>query len=271
MNESYPIIEYILTLINEDLGLSYLFKAIRAYDTKNLPVPLEMTYFTVSCEQNRNTFFENDENQPCVKNTITIRLNCFAPLRRIPYMSHGICEIVVKFISDHFMSVIKSATIGETQYDSEVKAFMVPCTIVLDVLSCPGENSQYEELADASVYFCKSHIYDNDIHLSESDRSFLNSPYVIGEYTGDGSDGFMNILLDFKPTMVIVYRNAYHPTICDYEANITRCYFGIAIGSTYSKALTTTATGFRVRNTINPGTGTFLNESDASYTYIAFR
>ncbi len=271
MIESYEILQNILTLINEDLGLSFLCQAIKAYDTKNLPIPLDMTYFTVSCEENKNTYYEDDTAQQCMKNTVTIRLNCFAPLRRIPYMSHGLCEIAVKFISDHYMPYVKSAQVGETQYDSEVKAFKVPCTIVLEIISCPGENSENSELADSSKYFCKDHIYDTSIHLSESDRSFLNSPYVIGEYTGDGSDGFMNILLDFRPSMVIAYRNSYHPTICDYTAKFTRCYFGIAIGSTYSKALTTTANGFRVRNTVGSETGTYLNEADANYTYIAFR
>jgi len=271
MIETYSILQNILTLINEDLGLSFLCKAIKAYDTKNLPIPLEITYFTVSCEENKNTYYENDEAQQCMKNTVTIRLNCFAPLRRIPYMSHGICEIAVKFIADHYMPAVKSATVGETEYDSEVKAFKVPCTMVLEFISCPAENTQYSELSDASQYFCKDHISDPNIHLTAEDRTYLDSPCVTGTYTGDGVSDGKYITLGFRPTCVFVYRHAQHLTTYDPSSKISTCNFVLCARTTYIRGVVLTDTGFRVRTISSSGVITPMNDSGVAYTYIAFR
>ena len=271
MLESYEILQNILTLINEDLGLSYLCKAIKAYDTKNLPIPLEMTYFTVSCEENNCSYFEDETTQQCMKNTVTIKLNCFAPLRRIPYMSHGICEIVVKFISDHYMPAVKSASVGETQYDSEVKAFKVPCTIVLEYLSCPGENSQNTEFAETSSYFCKTHISDTAAHLTEKDRTYLNAPFVTGTYTGDGVEDGKAVNLGFKPRFVLIFRNGRHAAYYRVEDGFSTSHIAIAAGSTATRGISITSTGFKVLNVTANEITTQVNLKGDKYTYIAFR
>lgn len=271
MTETYEILETILKLINEDLGLSFLCQAIKAYDTKNLQIPIKMTCFTVACEENKVTYFENESLEACEKNTVKIRINCFAPLRRVPYMSHALSETVMDFVCDYFMPQVTNCTIGNTEYDDEVKAYKISCYMTLEYERCAAEGTQNEELNTASNLFCKSHLNDENIHVSETDRVYLNEPYVIGSYVGNGTDDFLHITLSFVPSMVIVYRNAYHPASYSTSENTTNCYFGIAVGSTYSKAVTTTDTGFRVRNTITTNASTLLNELDGKYTYIAFR
>ena len=271
MRETYGILENILKLINEDLGLEFLCRAIKAYDTKNLPIPLETTYFTVSCEENKCSYFEDETTQQCMKNTVTIRLNCFAPLRRIPYMSHGICEIAVKFISDSYMPYVKSSRVGETQYDSEVKAFRVPCTIVLEYLSCPGEGSQNTELNEASQYFCKTHIADSAAHLSENDRKYLQPPLVTGTYTGDGAEDGKTITLGFRPAFVMVFRNSRVASYYRESDGFSTSHLAIAAGSTNTRGISITSTGFNISNITTNDIATQVNVKGDKYTYIAFR
>ncbi|MBQ8502683.1 MAG: hypothetical protein IJ491_00195 [Clostridia bacterium] len=175
MTETYPILEKIVSCINEDLGLEAFCKAIKAYDNKSLPIPIQSTYFTVAAEENKSAFFENDSSELCENNTITIRINCFAPLRRIPYMSHGFAEIVMDYLCDEFAPNVVSCSIGNTEYDSEVKAFKISCFLTLRYELCAGENSGNSDLATASGLFCKSHLTNESIHLSEEDRTFLDA------------------------------------------------------------------------------------------------
>ena len=61
MQYSNNIITRLIEYINEDDNLSSLGIAIRAFDTRGLPVPINETYFSFSCKENSVVFEKNED------------------------------------------------------------------------------------------------------------------------------------------------------------------------------------------------------------------
>ena len=60
MQYSNNLITRLIGYINEDDNLSNLGIAIRAFDTRGLPVPINETYFSFSCKENSVSFGSDD-------------------------------------------------------------------------------------------------------------------------------------------------------------------------------------------------------------------
>lgn len=128
MQSSTNLITNLIAFINEDDTLSKLGKAIRAYDTEGLPVPIRETYFSLSCKENSVTFKEVD-SVPEAHSVIVIRLNCFSPLGKSAYSAHNLTEKVTMGLCRKFRSSISSFTIGDTEYDDDVKSYKITSLI----------------------------------------------------------------------------------------------------------------------------------------------
>lgn len=125
MQYSNNLITRLIGYINEDDNLSSLGIAIRAFDTRGLPVPINETYFSFSCKENSVTFGSDDTGSPAEKNSITIRMSCFSPLKKSAFSAHNLTEKIVDAISDKFAQNITGFSIGETQYDDDVKSYKI--------------------------------------------------------------------------------------------------------------------------------------------------
>lgn len=125
MQYSGNLITRLIAFINESDNLSSLGKAIRAYDTSGLPVPINETYFSFSCLENSTTFLKDEENGRVQENKITIKMNCFSPLKKSAYYAHTLTEKVISSICNEFADCITGFTIGETQYDDDVKSYKI--------------------------------------------------------------------------------------------------------------------------------------------------
>lgn len=126
---STNLITDIIEFINKDDKLSLLGKAIRAYDTEGLPVPIRETYFSFSCEKNTLTIIENEDGSKGEENKIAIRLNCFSPLSKSAYGAHSIAERVTNGLCESFKDAITSFSVGDTQYDNDVKSYKISAII----------------------------------------------------------------------------------------------------------------------------------------------
>lgn len=125
MQYSNNLITRLIEYINEDDSLSSLGIAIRAYDTQGLPVPINETYFSFSCKENSVVFSKDETDSPTEKNTITIKMSCFSPLKKSAFSAHNLTEKIIDAISEKFADDISGFSIGETQYDDDVKSYKI--------------------------------------------------------------------------------------------------------------------------------------------------
>ena len=129
MQYSNNLITRLINFINEDDALSGLGIAIRAYDTVGLPVPINETYFSFSCQENSTVFSKDAENSPERKDSLTINMSCYSPLKKSAFSAHNLTEKIVDAVSEKFRNNISSFTIGATQYDDDVKSYKITSRI----------------------------------------------------------------------------------------------------------------------------------------------
>lgn len=125
MQYSNNLITRLIEYINEDDNLSPLGIAIRTFDTQGLPVPINETYFSFSCKENSVTFSENEDGSLTEKNSLTIKMSCFSPLKKSAFSAHNLTEKIIDAISVRFSGNISGFSIGETQYDDDVKSYKI--------------------------------------------------------------------------------------------------------------------------------------------------
>lgn len=125
MQYSNNLITRLIEFINEDDSLSSLGKAIRAYDTRGLPVPINETYFSFSCQENSTSYSLGEENVIVAESKVIIKMSCFSPLKKSAYSAHSLTERIIGAICSKFAGSISGFTIGETQYDDDVKSYKI--------------------------------------------------------------------------------------------------------------------------------------------------
>lgn len=128
MKSVYGIISDFMEQIDNSMLLSVMCKQIRAYEGENLPVPIKRIYFSYSGESNRVTFFTNENGKKMEKNDITVRINCFSPLSMAPTGAHILSETILIFLAISNENITE-IHIGDTEYDSDVDAYKIPCRI----------------------------------------------------------------------------------------------------------------------------------------------
>lgn len=265
------IIDRLIKCINDDFGILSLCTAVRGYEADNLPIPIRKTYFSLVPEENKVTYFENDNKEYCQKFSVTIRMNCFAPLSRKSTATQALAEAVLDFVSDTFPDEIRSYVIGDMEYDDNVKAYRVTCRLFMEYEICAADSSSSDGVTVPSNFFCKTHVTDTTMHLTEKEHNYISEILVTGTYTGTGTGKSNAVTLGFRPKCVLICRHNYHPTYFDQTNIIIKNYAGFAFGTRGSRGVSMTSTGFTVSQTETTGTQTLLNEADVTYNYIAFK
>ena len=123
MKSSAEIINKIKNAINGDVDLNDGCEAVRAFEKTTLPVPLKKTYFSLSCEDNTLTKGTPDTNR------ISIRMTCFTPLTKPAYYANETAEKIFTYMEEIFSDDLVSYSIGETDYDDDVRAYKVICRL----------------------------------------------------------------------------------------------------------------------------------------------
>ena len=265
------IIDRIITCINEDFDIPGICTAIRGYEADSLPIPITKTYFSIVPEENKVTYFENDNLEYCQKFSITIRLNCFAPMRRKSTATQALAEAVLDLVNDTFPDEIRGYTIGDMDYDDKIKAYRVTCRLYLEYETCAAESSSSDAVKVPANFFCKTHVTDTDAHLTAKEHDYLNEIFVTGTYTGTGTGNSNAIVLGFRPKCVLVCRHNYHLTYFDQTNFLQKNYAGMAFGTRGSRGVSLNSTGFTITQAETQYTQTLLNETDVTYNYIAFK
>lgn len=245
--------------------------AIRGFDTKDLPIPLKKIYLSFVPEKNTVSYFEDDNKEFCQKNEATIRMSCYSPLTALASDTHILIEEVLTFLNETYITEISGYTIGETEYDDEVKAFRTVCKVFYEREACPAKDSTNTTVTDPHNFFCKTHVTDKDIHITAKEHQKYNEPFVTGTYTGDGYDIEQVITLGFKPKLLFIFRQGYPTSVFDSDLLSLKNYCGFSFGGKNSKNLHITTTGFYVLDRQTFETETRLNEDGIVYVYVAFK
>jgi len=264
------IIETMIDNINNELK-PVSCSAIRGFDTKGLPIPLKKTYLSFVPEKNTVSYFEDNNKEFCQKNDVTIRMTCFSPLVSIASETHILLEEVLTFLNEKYLTEISGYTIGETEYDDEVKAFRIVCKIFYERESCPAPDSSNPSITEPQNFFCKTHVTDKSIHITAAEHAKYNEPFVTGTYTGHGYDVKQTINLGFRPKLLFIFRQGSPTSVFENDILFLKNYFGFSFDGKSSKNLTVTSTGFDVLDKVASKTETRLNEDGAVYAYVAFK
>lgn len=264
------IIETMIENINSEWEPSDC-TAIRGFDTKGLPIPLKKIYLSFVPEKNTVSYFEDNNKEFCQKNEVTIRMTCFSPLVSVASETHILLEEVLTFLNEKYLTEISGYTIGETEYDDEVKAFKIECRIFYERESCPAPDSLNPSITEPQSFFCKTHVKDTDIHITAQEHAKYNEPFVTGTYTGHGYDAEHKINLGFRPQLLFIFRQGTPPGVYESDINFFKNYCGFSFGGKSSKNLHITSTGFYVIDRVCSETETRLNEDGAVYAYVAFK
>lgn len=115
-----------------------------------------------------------------------------------------------------------------------------------------------------------SHISDNNLHLTLSEKHRVSSPYTIFTNYGSGENNFA-YNIDFEPKMVVIFK-ADTPVVTTVS-NSPKVNFAIVTprGSTGGAALSGSMLTVRQSSTLENGVFYNLNEEDAAYVIICFR
>lgn len=269
---SGSLIDQIIETVNSEILIALFSKAFRGYSREQLAIPINKIYLSFVPDEMKITYFEDENANNCKNTQFNLRMTVYAPSTRRGEQVQAIAELVADFLADIYIGELQGYTIGDISYNDGVNALTLTAVFRFTYNECPLDDT--DSLVSSVIpesFFCKSHVNNSDVHLSESDRTYLDSPFVIGSYTGNGDSAGLEVNLGFRPKLIMIYRNSYHISSYSASDGISNCYFGAAIGTTYTRGLIILDNGFRVKTVVTSSATTHLNDEGGAYTYIAFR
>ncbi len=128
MQSATALIDSFIKILTESSVLGETCQAIRAYESKNLPVPIKKTYFSFSAAENSLDCSADSDGSKTETNTVKIAVSCFIPLKLSPAVVHNLAESVMLILMNSDDG-ITGFTVGKTEYDSDVDAFRINCEL----------------------------------------------------------------------------------------------------------------------------------------------
>ena len=247
------------------------------YPNVKKAVPLKKITVAVGFEKMEITdsFEANDsgvlnENEYCRQALITLRFTIHAPFS----MGGNACneayaDIVNCLCFDSALEIIEMGCKGISQ-DRETDAFVLKASLICSASFCPAEETglSFPSFMDKTL-LCGSHIRNASIHLTQSEKEFLQNPVIYGVYYGDG-DTEIDINLGFEPKAVKVFADN-KPPVC-YENSLTCLYSASAYDNKGTTGLEITSTGFTAKSGATHQQGNavpYLDKAGVTYWYEA--
>ncbi len=252
------------------------------YPPQAKAVPLKNSIVSVGLNEVSITdlFTENENGELvreeyCRKADMHITLGIHVPAALGGSTCHDVFTKVVDYMTFSSDFNIVSSTCGSVTSDRNTESLVMNADIQIEAEFCPADSTgiNFNSFIDKTL-FCKTHMADNDIHVSSTDRELWNEPCVSGTYTGGGA-GTKTISLGFTPKFVFVFALGAGAIGIDWTEQKGTVYFGYA-GSknTSSSAVTCTTNGFKVHNGTSyevQNVYPLLNEAGVTYVYYAVK
>lgn len=262
----------------EELGY---IRFLTEYPAVKKAIPLKYTTVAVGIESMEivDSFVENDEgvlveNEYCRQAKIKLRLSIHAPYSLGGEACHdAFTDIIDCLTFASGLDILNSGCEGVVS-DRDTDAFVLSAWAMVNASLCPAESSSLDFPSFISKeLLCASHINDESRHLSETQLTYLNQPFVSGTYFGTG-DSSRSISLGFEPSVVIVVANGFPLLYSNHAAQENRAYSAVGLREGATLGIEVTSSGFRVRSTdtvSSRGTSPLLNDLGTTYYYLAFR
>ena len=278
MNELINLSENIVSFLSEKENLSDIDFVTEFPNTKKA-VPLKRVTVAVGIHSLEITdSFAEDENgvlqrqEYCRSAQIRLRFTVHTPYS----MGGGACHrtfarVTDTLIFDSGLDITKTESEKITE-DRDTDALVLTGYASLSSSLCPADECEgdFPAFFDKTL-FCSSHITNTDIHLSSSEKQFLDEPFITGTYYGTG-EGEMTKALLFTPSCVIITANNY--PVISVNNGVEETYFAFCMTGAHSLGAQIVTNGFKVYNGsayASQGVTPKLNESGVTYKYMVFR
>ncbi len=226
-----------------------------------------------------DSFSENDdgvliENEYCRQANIKLRLSIHVPYSEGGEGCHkAFTDIIDCLTFASGLNILSSGCEGIAS-DRDTDAFVLNAWISVKASLCPAESSDISFPSFISKdLICGSHINDQSIHLNQTQKEFLDTPFVFGSYFGTGSAS-KSISLGFSPSVVIVAANGLPMMHANHSDGQNYALMGVAFQGGSTLGVEVTSTGFRVKDGDSVSARNCyprLNELATTYFYIAFK
>ncbi len=255
MNEISALPSNIVTWLKGREELSDIY-FMTEFPAVKKAVPLKKTTVAVGIGGMEiiDSFSENEngelvENERCRQARIKLRLSIHAPFSMGGVECHDAFTEIIDCLSFDSALDIDESGCYDIIADRDTDAFVLSAWVTVNASLCPAVSSEnaFPSFLNKEL-FCGSHINNTEIHLSQAQQEFLQTPFETGSYFGTGS-ATRTVSLGFKPRVVIIFARGYPMIYFDSSTGKSYAYGGVAMeeGSTWGIELTTT--GFKVRNT----------------------
>ncbi len=252
------------------------------YPPQAKAVPLRNSIVSVGLAEVKITdlFRENEDgelvrDEYCRQADIHIVLGIHVPDALGGSTCHEVFSTIVDYLTFSSDLNIISSTCEHVTSDRNTESLVMNADIHIGAEFCPADETGLNFQSFASkTFFCKHHMDDMSLHISDDERESWNSPCVIGSYIGSGL-ATRSINLGFEPKFVFAFALGYSPFGVDFEKQEGQIYFGYSVSDLHgSTCVECTSNGFRVHNgssyevdNVTP----ILNEIGYTYFYFAVK
>lgn len=128
MTSAYELIGQLMNKVSTEMSGDESFVAVRAFEMKALPIPLDSIYLSFSPEKITVSYPEEDGEYK-KRTDIEICINCFAPLSKKAHNAERLAENVMKFINGKYAENVAGYTIDGAVYEGNVRAYKIKSLI----------------------------------------------------------------------------------------------------------------------------------------------
>ncbi|MDR2753034.1 MAG: hypothetical protein LBB50_01845 [Oscillospiraceae bacterium] len=263
-----------LGTLEQTQGITFLTE----FPAQNKAVPLRSPIVAVGLNSVNiaDKFVANDDGvlerqEYCRAAQLRLRLGVHVPFAEGGARCHEIFTLVLDMLTFASDLCLKASGCKEVTAHRDTDAFVLEAWADVEADFCPAESTG---LTLASFLpkdlLCGSHISDAAIHLSGGERAWVDSPFYVGAYAGNGA-ATRTEDLGFRPRAIFVAAVQFPPVHPVFSTG-TSAYFGFAAGSYGTMGVELISTGFRLLGGGSYALGTTtpaLNVSGTQYFYFA--
>lgn len=247
------------------------------YPPVNKAVPLRRIIVAVGIDNIEivDKFVANDDGvlerqEYCRLARIKANLSICVPFSKGGHKCHDIFTRITNALTFRTnLNILESGCV-QIKSDRDTDALVMTGWFLMEADFCPAESTDenFASFLDKEL-MCGSHIRNETIHVTQSDKQKWNEQFVVGSYFGSG-ESTQTVELGFRPSFVFAFVPGFPSVRVNFTAATAKTYF--AIGSEFSTSgVVLTEKGFRITSGTVGGATLALNELGISYSYIAFK
>ena len=173
------------------------FEAVFAYDGRVSPVPIDKTYIAFSTNGTSVSFFDDENAETCKRTCVTIGVDFYSSPQRRARDIYALLENVMDRLMVEYAGRMTDYRAGELKIDDKLRLIRLPCSMSFSFEQCPAFAAGGDVILPFADFFCRTHVEDENVHLSPAEKSFVSSPYVTGTFSGSGEQS-KSIVLGFR-------------------------------------------------------------------------